>query len=141
MAHSLQGSKGWIPAKYGCLAEVRAIKGTPHGLQATLAGVTRVKLLSEIQKGGRLFWECEQIEGLKWQRKKFPDLPGLPDKVKAYRSQLPPELWLDVAAFHIPTLPLEQKLLLLAEPDPGRRYYQLLESTREAQKKHRVSMN
>lgn len=141
VAHSLQGSKGWVPAKYGCLAEIRQIQSTPHGIQATLAGISRVELLSQLHAEGRLLWECEKVESLKWQRKKLPELPGLPEKVRQHRGKLPTELWLDVVAFNLPQLPLEQKLLLLAEPDPGRRYYQLLESTRVSHKERKISLN
>lgn len=141
VAHALPGSKGWVPAKVGCLAEVRNVKETSHGLQATLAGISRIRLLSQIEHQGRLYWECEEIAVQRWTSKKFPELTGLPDLVKSSRSRLPAELWLDVAAFHLPNLPLEQKLALLAEPDPAKRYYQLLERTREERKKPRVSLN
>lgn len=141
VAHSLQGSKGWIPAKYGCLAEIRDIKRTPHGLQATLAGVSRVELLSQVESEGRLVWQCRRLDGIKWSRKKLPELPGLPDMLREHRSRLPAELWLDVVAFHLPGLPLEQKLTLLAELDPGRRYYQLLECTKLVKRTEKVSLN
>lgn len=141
VAHSLQGSKGWIPAKVGCLAEIRNANRTPHGLQATLAGVRRVQLLSQVESEGRLIWEYRMLEAMKWSRKKPPELPGLPDFLKDHRSRLPAELWLDVVAFHLPDLPLEQKLALLAEPDPRKRYYQLLESTKSANQARKVSLN
>lgn len=141
VAHSLQGSKGWVPAKVGCLAEVRQVKGTSHGLQATLAGLDRARILSQKRAEGRLYWVCEQVERLTWTRKKLPELSGLPDIVRSCRTRLPAELWLDVAAFHLPNLPVEQKLMLLAEPDPNRRYHQLLESTRALKKSPRISLN
>ena len=141
VAHSLQTNKGWVPAKVGCLAHVRQMKTTQHGLQATLAGITRVELVQQRQIDDRLYWACEKIQTQKWSKKRIPELPGLPQMVKDCRTKLPPELWLDVAAFHLPNLPLEQKLHLLAEPDPNKRYYQLLESTRTAKKQARVSLN
>lgn len=141
VAHSLNGSNGWVPAKVGCLAEVRQIKETAHGLQASLAGICRVQLHSQHKSEGRLFWDCSKVEAKKWTRKKLPELGGLPDLVKACRDKLPAELWLDVAAFHLPGLPLEQKLTLLAEPDPMQRYHQLLECTKLARKAPRVSLN
>ena len=141
VAHSLQGSKGWVPAKVGCLADLREIKSTPHGLQAGLAGLQRVRLLSQQTVEGRLYWECEPVPHQAWTRKKLPELSGLPDLVRSCRGKLPAELWLDVAAFHLPHLPLEQKLSLLDEPDPVKRYYQLLERTRQIQKSPRISVN
>jgi hypothetical protein len=141
VAHSLHGSEGWVPAKIGCLADVRSIKETPHGLQAGLAGISRIRLISQRRFEGRLYWECEQVALQKWSKKKLPELAGLPELVRACRGKLPAELWLDVAAFHLPGLPLEQKLALLAEPDPSRRYYQLLECTRAARSKPKISMN
>jgi Lon protease-like protein len=141
VAHSMRTSKGWAPSEVGCLAQVRDIKNTAHGLQAKLAGIDRARILSHEERGGRLFWDCEPLPSKSWGRKKLPELTGLPDMVRSYRTKMPAELWLDVAAFHTPNLPIEEKLVLLAEPDPNRRYYQLLESTRQRKKEHRVSLN
>ena len=76
-----------------------------------------------------------------WTRKKLPELGGLPEQVRAFKGKMPTELWLDVAAFHTPNLPIAEKMTLLAETDPGLRYYQLLESTREKKKIRQVSLN
>lgn len=141
VAHALKTSKGWLPSKVGCLADVREIRETPHGLQASLAGIVRMELVLERKIEGRLYWACNKIPVQKWTKKRQPELGGLPDKVKACRGKLPTEIWLDVAAFHSPNLPVEQRLLLLAEPDPYKRYYQLLESTRAVKKAPKISFN
>lgn len=141
VAHSLQTSRGWAPSEVGCLAEVRQIKHTAHGLQAQLAGIDRARILGEEIKDGRLFWNCEPLPSKVWTRKKLPELAGLPELVRSYRTRMPAELWLDVAAFHTPNLPVKEKLCLLAEPDPDRRYYQLLESTRQQKRERRMFMN
>ena len=141
VAHSLQGSKGWIPARVACLADVRAIQSSPHGLQATLAGLARTRILGEKYVDGRLYWACDVLPRQAWKKKKYPELRAMPELVRKCRQQLPAELWLDVAAFHIPGLPLEQKLNLLAEPDPNLRYHQLLESTRSKKTSPKNSLN
>lgn len=141
VSHALQGAHGWAPAKVGCLAEVRDIRTNSQGLQAQLAGVQRVAIVSQRKEKGRLYWGCRPLEIQQWNRKKAPELQGMPELVKNARAQLPPALWLDVAAFHFPGLPFEQKLALLAEPDPHKRYYQLLESARKVRKKRKISLN
>ena len=141
VAHSLRTSKGWSPSEVGCLAQVRGIKQTSHGLQAQLAAIDRARILSQRYQDGRLFWFCQPLSSQPWSRKKLPELAGLSDEVRAYRTKMPAELWLDVAAFHTPDLPLQERVALLAEPDPYRRYYQLLESTRQQKKTRRISMN
>lgn len=141
VAHSLQTSRGWAPAEVGCLAQVRQVARTAHGLQAQLAGVDRARIAGHQIRDGRLFWDCEPLPGKTWTRKKMPELAGLPEQVRSFRGKMPAELWLDVAAFHTPNLPVKEKLCLLAEPDPDRRYYQLLESTRLQARTRRVSLN
>ena len=141
VAHSIKSSQGWVPSQVGCLTQVREIKQTGHGLQATLAGRERVVIESHTFEEERLLWCCRPVPKMPWVGKKYPELSGMPDVVKSCRTKLPAELWLDVAAFHMSHLPLEQKLALLAEPDPKKRYYQLIESTREQRKKRKLYTN
>ena len=141
VANGTRTSKGWLLPEVGCLAQLRGIKRTSHGLQATLAGVDRARILGEDYQNERLFWTCEPMPSQSWNRKKLPELGGLPEQVRAFKGKMPTELWLDVAAFHTPNLPIEEKMTLLAETDPGLRYYQLLESTREKKKSRQVSLN
>ncbi len=141
VANGTRTHKGWLVPEVGCLAEVRSIKRTSHGLQAALAGIDRARILGEDYQNDRLFWTCEPMPSQNWTRKKLPELAGLPEQVRAFRGKMPTELWLDVAAFHTPNLPITEKMALLAETDPGLRYYQLLESTREKKKSRQVSLN
>ena len=141
VAHALRTSKGWAPSPIGCLAEIRQVKHTRHGLQATLAGIDRAEILGHREIEGRLHWSCRPLPSKAWTRKKLPELAGLPDLVRSCRAKMPAELWLDVAAFHTPNLPIKEKIDLLAEPDPNRRYYQLLESTRKQERERRLSWN
>jgi hypothetical protein len=141
VANGTRTSEGWLVPEVGCLAQLRSIKRTSHGLQAALAGIDRARILGENYQNARLFWTCEPMPSQRWTRKKLPELGGLPEQVREFRGNMPTELWLDIAAFHTPNLPIQEKTTLLAETDPTIRYYQLLESTREMKRARSVSLN
>lgn len=106
-------------AQMGCLAEVRSVTRNATGYAVHLVGLQRFRSFIEMHTARGVLAVGQIPQQIAFQGD-LPELAELPKMVAELRGQVAPELWLDMAAFHLPLSP-DHKQALLAQVDPNLR--------------------
>ena len=95
------------------------------GYAVHLIGLQRFRSFMEMHTDHGVLAVGHLAEQSAWQGE-LPELAELPDLVAELKGKVAPELWLDMAAFHLP-IGVDDKQALLAQVDPNRRAQYLVE--------------
>jgi len=94
-------------------------------------GLQRLTVLLELQTDKGPLLHCRERPVPEWTSGDPPAFPELPEHIAAFRRQMSPGPWLDIAALHLP-ISLDLRQRLLAEDDPNLRALWLRQAERIA---------